>query len=87
MQPAVERALREVLAWRNAAAAPVDFYNAIRDEMERTQMTERGTRFSMEEITRLAASIADWCPYPLMRIFLFDSRMRGDQRAGAAWLG
>jgi hypothetical protein len=79
MPPAVERALREVLAWRNAAVAPIDFYMAIRDALE-TQMTDRGSRFSMEEITRLAASIADWCPHPSIRIFLFGSRVRGDHR-------
>ena len=33
MPPAVERALREVIGWRNAAAAPIDFYNAIYDEL------------------------------------------------------
>ena len=37
MPPAVERALREVIGWRNAAAAPIDYYMAIRDELERAE--------------------------------------------------
>jgi hypothetical protein len=80
MPAAVARALREVLEWRNASAAPVDFYNAIRDELGTMQTALKGPRFSVEEITRLAASIADWCPHPSIRIFLFGSRVRGDHR-------
>jgi predicted nucleotidyltransferase len=37
-------------------------------------------RFSMEDIVALAASIADWCPHPSIRIYLFGSRLRGDHR-------
>ena len=37
MPPAVERALRELMGWRNAAPARVDFYMAIRDALEAEQ--------------------------------------------------
>jgi hypothetical protein len=33
MPPEAERALREVLGWRNATAAPIDLYMAIRDAL------------------------------------------------------
>ena len=42
-----------------------------------------GPRFSMADITALAASIADWCPHPSIRIFLFGSRVRGDHHDGS----
>jgi hypothetical protein len=33
MPPAVERALKELIGWRKAAAAPIDYYMAIYDEL------------------------------------------------------
>ena len=78
MPPAGERALRELMA---GATGRTPSTSATRSGRSwRRCGCARGPRFAMKEVARLAASIADWCPYPSIRIYLFGSRVRGDHR-------